>query len=186
MDFIRITLSGFGYDIQRDIITEKEYKKMEETNSLDNIWFKGLNKYLDDKCDKIKIQNDYGMYSGDLIVEVNDEVVLDIPISILDEVDNKVVKETYEHPKTNDIVMTTLQKHSGVISDMCFMSLDKFDVSDLGFTFKTIQGEDGFNIIDRLLSEIDYRGSSFKFNFSDTELLGSNVYFDNKKNNPTR
>ncbi len=185
MDFIRITLSGFGYDIQRDIITEKEYRRIEESNSLDDIWFKGLNEFLDDECDKIKIQNDYGMYSGDLIVEVNNEIVLDVPISILDEVDSRVRKETYRYPKTKDIVMTTIQKHSGIISDMYLVSLESFNISELNFIFKTIENENGTNITDRLLSEIEYMGDKFKVDFSDTELLGSNVYFDNKKNNPT-
>ena len=86
MDIVRIILNGYGCDISRGILTREEYTKLERSNSLDDIWVKGLYKYLGTKWERIDLQEDYGILNGDITIFVNDEVVLDVPISVLNSV----------------------------------------------------------------------------------------------------
>lgn len=186
MDIVRIILSGYGCEISRGIITKEEHRRMENSNSLDNIWVKGLYKYLGKKWQRIDLQEDYGITSGDILITVNDETVVDIPISVLDTLqfsddDSIVEREGYEYPKTKDVVMTTIQKHSGIIADIMFITSDEFDVSKLKFIRKDIHNEDNDVIIDSLISEIYYDGEPVPFGGSETDLRMSNIYFDTNK-----
>ncbi len=185
MDIVRIILSGYGCEISRGIITKEEYTKIEKSNSLDNIWVKGLYKYLGKKWERIDLQEDYGITSGDLLVTVNDETIVDIPISVLDTINfsngSIVQDEGYQYPKTNDIVMTTVQRHSGTIADIMFMTSDEFDISKLKFIRKEIHNENNDVIINSLISEVYYDGLPIKLGGSETDLRMSNIYFDNKK-----
>lgn len=185
MDIVRIILSGYGYEVSRGIITKEEYKKIEKSNSLDNIWVKGLYKYLGKKWERISIQEDYGITSGDILVTVNDETVIDVPISVLDSVqfsDGVIIEnEGCDYPKTKDIVMTTLQGHYGIISDIMFMTDSDFDISKLKFIRKNIHNEDNDVIVESLISAVYYDDEPVNFGGSETDLRMSNIYFDNKK-----
>jgi hypothetical protein len=179
MDIVRIILNGYGCDISRGILTREEYTKLERSNSLDDIWVKGLYKYLGTKWERIDLQEDYGILNGDITIFVNDEVVLDVPISVLNSVSSVDACE-YQYPRTSDIVMTTIQHHSGKISDMLFITSNTFDVTKLTFVCKDIHNENNEVIIESLISEVYYDGEPIPFGGSVTDLRMSNIYFDNK------
>ena len=186
MDIVRIILMGYGCEVSRGIITREEYKKLEKSNTLDNIWVKGLYKYLGKKWERIDLQQDYGITSGDILITVNEEIVVDIPITVLDTLNfnngSIVENEGYQYPKTKDVVMTTVQQHSGTIADIMFMTADEFDVSKLKFIRKEIHNEENEVIIDSLISEVYYDGEPIKFGGSETDLRMSKIYFDINKN----
>jgi hypothetical protein len=185
MDIVRIILSGYGCEVSRGIITKEEYKRIENSNSLDNIWVKGLYKYLGKKWERIDLQQDYGITSGDVLITVNEEAIVDIPISVLDSVNfnngSMVEDEGYQYPKTKDVVMTTVQQHSGTIADIMFMTSEEFDVSKLKFVRKEIHNENNDIIINSLISEVYYDGLPIPLDGSETDLRMSNIYFDTKK-----
>lgn len=185
MDIVRIILSGYGCEVSRGIITKEEYKRLEKSDTLDNIWVRGLYKYLGKKWERIHLQQDYGITNGDILVTVNEETIIDVPISVLDTLnftDGSIVEyEGYLYPKTKDIVMTTIQEHSGTIADIMFMTTDEFDVSKLKFIRKDIHNEQNEVIIDSIISEVYYDGEPIKFGGSKTDLRMSNIYFDIKK-----
>ena len=167
-------------EVSRGIITEEEYKKIENSNFLNNIWVKGLYKYLDEKWERIHLLEDYGITQGDITITVNDDTVLDLSTSVLESMDF-VDSEEYDYPVTNDVVMTTVQKHSGIISDIMFVTSEEFDLSKLKFVRKDIHNEHNEVIIDSLISEIRYDGLPIPFGGSETDLRMSNVYFDKKE-----
>ncbi len=191
MDIVRIILSGYGCEVSRGIITKEEHKRIENSDSLDNLWRKGLYKYLGKKWERIDLQQDYGITKGDILITVNEKEVLDLPISVLESLclskdDCMVEDEGYSYPKTNDVVMTTIQHHSGIISDIMFITADEFDVSKLKFVRKEIHNENNEVIIDSLISEVYYDGEPVPFGGGQTDLRMSNIYFDTKKNEKRR
>ena len=191
MDIVRIILSGYGCEISRGIITKEEHNRIKDSDSLDNIWVKGLYKYLGKKWERIDLQQDYGITKGDILITVNDEVVLDIPISVLESLcinENECLVEDlgYSYPETNDVVMTTVQRLSGTISDMMFVTSEEFDVNRLKFIRKEIHNENNETIIDSLISEVYYDGEPIELNGSETDLRMSNIYFDTNKNEKRR
>ena len=191
MDIVRIILSGYGCEISRGIITKEEHNRMKNSDSLDNMWVKGLYKYLGKKWERIDLQEDYGITKGDILITVNDDTVLDLPISVLESLcsNNKdclVEDEGYNYPKTNDVVMTTIQHHSGTISDIMFMTSEWFDINKLKFIRKEIHNENNETIIDSLISEVYYDGEPLEFGGSQTDLRMSNIYFDTKKDEKKR
>lgn len=191
MDIVRIILSGYGCEVSRGIITKEEHKRIENSDSLDNLWRKGLYKYLGKKWERIDLQQDYGITKGDILITVNEEEVLDLPISVLESLclsgDDCMVEDWgYSYPKTNDVVMTTIQHHSGTISDIMFITADEFDVSKLKFARKEIHNENNEVIIDSLISEVYYDGEPVPFGGGQTDLRMSNIYFDTKKNEKRR
>jgi hypothetical protein len=191
MDIVRIILSGYGCEVSRGIITKEEHRRIENSDSLDNLWVKGLYKYLGEKWERIDLQQDYGITKGDILITVNEEEVLDLPISVLEslclnENDCMVEDEGYSYPKTNDVVMTTIQHHSGVISDILFITDGEFDVSKLKFIRKEIHNENNETIIDSLISEVYYDGVQLSIDGSKPDLRMSNIYFDTNKNEKRR
>jgi len=191
MDIVRIILSGYGCEISRGLITKEEHNRIENSDSLDNLWVKGLYKYLGKKWERIDLQQGYGITKGDIVITVNGEVVLDLPISVLDSLylsDNDCVVEyvDYNYPKTNDVVMTTIQHLSGIISDILFITTDEFDIHKLKFIRKDIYNENKEIIIGSLISEVYYDGEPLELGGSQTDLRMSNIYFDNKKNEKKR
>jgi hypothetical protein len=191
MDIVRIILSGHGCEISRGIITKEEHKRIENSDSLNNIWVKGLYKYLGKKWERVDVQEDYGITSGDILITVNDNTVLDVPISVLESLclkQDDCMIEDYDcsYPKTDDVVMTTIQRHSGIISDMIFVTTDWFDINKLKFIRKEIHNENNDTIIDSLISEVYYDGTPISFGGSQTDLRMSNIYFDTSNNEKRR
>jgi hypothetical protein len=181
MDIVRIILDGYGCDVARGIITKEQYRQIEESDALDNLWIKGLYKKLGKKWERIDLQEDYGIITGDLTILVNDEEVLDLPTSVLESItlDESIIKkEEYDYPRTKDVVMTTVQYLSGRIADIMFITNGDFEVSKLRFITKDIHNEDNDIIIESLISEIYYDGEPIPLVGSDTDLRMSNIYFD--------
>jgi len=181
MDIVRITLKGYGCEVGRGIITKEQQKKIEKSKTLDNIWVKGLYKHLDKKWKRIELSSyDYGITSGDVIITVNNRNILDVPVSILglDMGEQPILnKIQHNYPKTDDVVMTTLQYEQGVIADMMFI-VNSFDITKLTFTEKDIHNNKDGVIISSLISEVSYDGVVIPFTGSETDLRLSNVYFN--------
>ena len=178
MDTVRIILHGYGYEVARGIISKEQHKKIKNSKYLDNVWIKGLYKYLGEKWERIEEELwDYGITNGDIRIYVNDEEVLDLPISVIDTVSDVDTKE-HHHPITEDVVMTTVQCQYGVIADIMFMLDGEFEIQKLKFVEKDIHNQSNEVIINSLISEIWYDDYRLPLNGSSTELRTSNVYFD--------
>ena len=181
MDIVRITLMGQGYDVVRGIVSKQEYNKLK--NSLNNVWIKDLNKKLRKKLKGfVEEFHDYGITNGDITITVNDEEILNLPISVLDSYSfndvNLVDLEGYAYPITNDVVMTSIQKLDGVFMDVIFITEEDFNINKFKFIEKEIQNEKENTIINSLISEVYYDGELINFTGNNTELRMSNIYYD--------
>jgi hypothetical protein len=181
MDIVRITLMGQGYDVVRGIVSKQEYNKLK--NSLNNVWIKDLNKKLRKKLKGfIEEFHDYGISSGDIIITVNEEEVINLPISVLNSYSfndvNLVELEGYMYPITDEVVMTSVQKIDGILMDVMFITEEDFDINKFKFIEKEIQNEKEDTIINSLISEVYYDGQLINFTGNNTELRMSNVYYD--------
>lgn len=181
MDIVRITLTGQGYDVVRGIVSKQEYNKLK--NSLNNVWIKDLNKKLRKKLKGfVEEFHDYGITNGDITITVNDEEILNLPISVLDSYSfndvNLVDLEGYTYPITNDVVMTSIQKLDGVFMDVIFITEEDFNINKFKFIEKEIQNEKENTIINSLISEVYYDGELINFTGNNTELRMSNIYYD--------
>lgn len=184
MDIVRVTLSGYGCDVVRGIITKKDYEGFENSDSLVDIWVKDLNKKIIKKNSFKQEFHDYGITKGDIIVTVNDSEILNLPINILDSYtfnDVEIVDlEGYNYPITEDVIVTSIQSFEGIIMDVIFITKDDFDFSKFKFIQKEIHDEYEKPIITSLISEIYYDGERIKFNGANIDLRMSKVYFDTK------
>ena len=182
MDIVRITLSGYGYDVVRGIVEKRNYNKLKNSNSLDNIWVKNLN----DKITKnwhsfIEDFRDYGITNGDISITVNDEEIISLPIHALRDTFEGldwVDLEGYQYPVTDDVVMTSIQRLEGTFMDVIFVTSEDFDLSKLRFIEKEIQNEKEETVIDSLISEVYYDGELIDFTGDNTELRMSNIIFE--------
>jgi hypothetical protein len=182
MDIVRIILDGYGCEVARGIITEEQHQKIKNSTTLDNIWVKGLYKYLGKKWKRIEEQLwDYGIINGDLKITVNNKPILDLPSETLSAI-GFVDSKKYYYPNTDDVVMTTVQYHSGVIADVMFMIDGEFNIDKLKFIEKEVHNENNEIIIDSLISEIWYDDYKIPLEGSSTDLRMSNVYFDTNDN----
>lgn len=199
MDIVRITLSGYGYDVTRGIVATKDYKKIKNSASLDNIWIKGLNKKLGKQWDGFREQfHDFGITRGDIVITVNDEEIINLPISVLNSYsfnDVELVElEGYAYPITEDVVVTIVQELQGTLMDVIFVTDEEFDFSKFKFIEKDIHNEKEKAIVNSLISEVYYDGQFINFTGDNTDLRMSNIYFDtgdkkfqkNEKNNNRR
>jgi len=181
MDIVRITLVGRGYDVVRGIVSKQEYNKLKD--SLNNVWIKDLNKKLSKKLKGfIQEFHDYGITKGDIVITVNDEEMINLPISVLDSYSfdgvDLVELEGYHYPVTTDVVMTSVQRLEGVFMDVIFITEDEFDINKLKFIEKEIQDENENTIIDSLISEVYYDGEQIIFTGNDTDLRMVEIYYD--------
>jgi hypothetical protein len=195
MDIIRITLAGQGYDVIRGIVAKKEYNKIK--NSLNNVWVKDLNKRIAKNLKGfIKEFHDYGIAKGDMVITVNNQEFVNLPISVLEGYSfngaDLVDLEGYSYPIVDDdVVITSVQKLEGVFMDVMFITQEEFDITKLKFVEKIIQDENENTIIDSLISEVYYDGQEIIFTGNNTDLRMAKIYCDigkekvikNEKNN---
>jgi len=184
MDIVRIILTGReGYDVVRGVITKSVYEEIENSNSLDNVWNKDLNKIFKKNWKIKKEFHDFGIKKGDITVQLNGEEIINLPIDILEDYifsDFSLVEEEgYGYPVTNDIVMTSLQTLEGTFMDVIFVTEEEFDFNKFKFVQKTIHDENEKIILDKLISEVYYDGVLLNFSGIETELKMSKVLFDN-------
>jgi hypothetical protein len=183
MDIVRITLVGQGYDAVRGIVTKKDYNKLKSSNSLDNVWIKNLNKKISRKLKGFTQEfHDYGITNGDIAVTVNDEEIINLPISVLNSYSFNDIElvdlEGYNYPITDEVVMTSVQKLEGIFMDVVFVTKEDFDFSKFKFIEKEIQDEKENTIISSLICEVYYDGELISFTGNNTELRMSNIYYD--------
>lgn len=181
MDIVRITLSGQGYDVVRGIVSKQEYTKLKD--SLNNVWIKDLNKKLSKKLKGfIQEFHDYGITKGDITITVNDDELINLPISVLNSYSfndvDLVELEGYHYPVTNDVVMTSVQTLEGTFMDVMFVTEEDFDINKLKFIEKEIQDENENVIIDSLISEVYYDGEQIIFTGNNTDLRMVKFYYD--------
>lgn len=181
MDIVRITLSGQGYDVVRGIVSKQQYNKLKD--SLNNVWVKDLNKKLSKKLkDFIEEFHDYGITKGDIAITVNDEEILNLPITVLNSYSfndvNLVDLEGYHYPITNDVIMTSVQTLEGTFMDVIFVTEEDFDLNKLKFIEKEIQDENENVIINSLISEVYYDGQKIIFTGNNTDLRMVKFYYD--------
>jgi hypothetical protein len=187
MDIIRITLAGQGYDVIRGIVAKKEYNKIK--NSLNNVWVKDLNKRITKNLKGfIKEFHDYGIAKGDMVITVNNQEFVNLPISVLEGYSfngaDLVDLEGYSYPIVDDdVVITSVQSLEGVFMDVMFVTKDDFDVNKLKFIEKEIQDEKENVIISSLISEVFYDGEQIMFTGNNTDLRMSKIYYDDKSSN---
>jgi len=185
MDIVKITLSGQGYDIVRGVVAKKVYNKLKNSETLNNIWIKNLNRQLKKELKSFKQEfHDYGITNGDIVVSVNGEELINLPISVLNSYSFDNVElvdlEGYAYPITDDVVITSIQKVEGIIMDVMFVTQEEFDFTKFKFIEKEIQNENEETIISSLISEVYYDGNPIIFTGIDTELRMANIYFDIK------
>jgi len=183
MDIVRVTLIGCGYDVARGIVTKKDYNRINNSTSLDNIWIKGLYKKLGKRWGGIEQKfHDYGITNGDIIITVNNEELINLPVSVLNSCsfgDGDLVDlEGYTYPITDEVVVTSIQELKGTFMDVVFFIEEEFNFNKFKFIEKEIQDENEETIIHSLISEVYYDGELINFNGDNTELRMSKIHFD--------
>lgn len=186
MDIVRIKLQGpEGYDITRGIVTKKVYNNIENSNTLDNVWIKDLNEKIKKDWEIKKDFHDFGIKKGDLIIELNGEEIINIPLTFLDgftfsDID-LIEEEGYGYPVTSDIVLTSMQQLEGIFMDVIFITEEPFDFNKFKFIKKVIHNEKEEVILNDLISEVYYENVLLSFEGGSTELRMSKVFFDNEE-----
>lgn len=180
MDIVTIQLEGYGCEVTRGKITEKDYKFLK---NLDNLWVKNLRQHLKKYISINKETHNYGILKGDICIKVNDDIVLDLPISILDTQDNVVYIEENKI-NSSSIVVTTLQHMEGVVSDTTFLLDGEFNINKLVFIKKHIKDNVDNNLVDGLLCQVYYDGIEIPLSNGITDLRMSELFFNkpNEKN----
>jgi len=182
MDIVRIKLFGKGFDVTRGIVTKKDYNKIKNSSTLDNVWTKKLGKKIEKNFTGFKTEfNDYGVSKGDLIIQVNGEEFINIPISVLDGYsfgDGELIElEGYHYPITDGVVVTSVQELEGTFMDVIFITAEEFDFSKFKFIRKEIQDENEKTLFN-LIAEVYYDGDFIMFDGDNTDLRMSNINFD--------
>ena len=180
MDIVKITMNGYGCEINRGILLEENYKKLEKY--LNNLWIKNLFKELKKETNIEKEVKEYGIIKGDIKIEVNGEILIDTPITSFEAlVNNK--KETIKYPITKKIIVTSIQHQEGILSDTMFILDDKFDLNKITLIKKDINNKVDNTLVSALYCEIYYDGELIPMMEDLTDLRMSRLYFENSKKN---
>ena len=170
MDVIRITMNGYGCEVNRGIVPKGNEEKLK--SSLNNVWFKNLYKKLEEK----------GLIKGDIRIEVNGEVEVEMPIRAFETiVKNK--KEKVKYPITKDVVITSIQHQEGLFSDTIFILKDGFDLNKLLLIKKDIKDKVDNTIVSSLYCELHYDGEIIPMMDTFTDLRMSRLYLENQNKN---
>jgi uncharacterized pyridoxamine 5'-phosphate oxidase family protein len=182
MDIVKITMFGYGCEIGRGTVNNKDYKKLKELTN--NVWHKNLIKKIKEDTDiEIKIiSEDYGIIKGDIKIEVDGNVILDSEILTLDVLnENIITKEIVDYPNTDDILVTTVQHMEGIICDMLLVIDDKFDLNKLKIVRKDIMYNVDNPSVSSLYCELYYDGEKIILTDSTTDLRNSRLYLEKVK-----
>jgi hypothetical protein len=178
MDVIRITMNGYGCEVNRGIVPEGNEEKLK--SSLNNVWFKNLYKKLEEKTKIKKIVEEKGLIRGDIRIEVNGEVEVEMPIRAFETiVKNK--KEKVKYPITKDVVITSIQHQEGLFSDTIFILKGGFDLNKLLLIKKDIKDKVDNTIVSSLYCELHYDGEIIPMMDTFTDLRMSRLYLENQK-----
>lgn len=178
MDIVKITMNGYGCEINRGIVSDGCEKKLE--SSLDNVWYKNIFERLEEKTKIEKVVNEVGLIKGDITIEVNDHVLIETSISSFETLissEEKIVN----FPKTDGVVITSIQHQEGVISDTIFVLDEDFDINKLKIIKKDIKDKVDNIIISSLYCELYYENEIIPLTGNLTDLRMSRLYFENVK-----
>lgn len=177
MNIVRITMDGYGCEIARGIIPKKDYKNV--TKSLDNVWTKNLyDKLVKKEFKNINEQfHVLGLINGDLTIEIDGDVILEIPISVTNS-NGMSIKEVYEYPESKDIVLTSVQHQEGIVCDTMFITSEDFDINKLHIVEKQIEGKVDNPLLPSLYCEIRYDGETVPITGTITDLRMSRLFYD--------
>lgn len=182
MDIIKISMVGYGCEIARGTITPQDHKKVK--NIIDNVWHKNLFKKLKKEIDIKTYSEDLGIIKGDIRIELNDELILDNQISTLEVLDIVEIRgEEIKYPKTNDVVITTVQHQEGVICDNIFITAEDFDITKLKLVKKNIIYNVDKPLMASLYCDLYYDGEKIHLTDSKTDLRTSRLYLEKIKHN---
>lgn len=180
MDIVKLTLIGYGCHIARNVINPDDYIKLEKSNKLDDVWDKniynriksGLNSFNEDL-------NCFGLIKGDIIIECNDKIILDLPINVLeDSTDILVIEQFYSNDSDNTAIIS-IQEQEGVICDTILIIDGEFEFSKLKIIKKEITYNIDKSLVLPVYCEIYYGDEIIDFLGSDTELRMSRILFNN-------
>lgn len=182
MDIVKITMFGYGCEIARGTINETNYKKFKK--NVDNVWHKNLIKKLKEKSDIKILSEDYGIVNGNIRIEVDEEVILDSEITTLEVVnENLILNKIIPYPKTEDVVITTVQHQEGVICDMLLIVNEPFDINKLKLIRKDIIYNVDNPLVSSLYCELYYDDEEILLTDSVTDLRTSRLYLEKIKKN---
>lgn len=187
MKIVRVTMRGYGCEIARGIISKSDYKKVEDSSSLDNVWLKDLykNKVRKEYKNLEEQFHHIGLISGEIIVEVDNEIKLELPIEVVDH--NDMGKfEKIRYPKTDKVVLTSIQNQEGIVCDTMFITYDDFEMEKLEIVKKEIEGKVDIPLIPSLYCEIRYDGETVPIGGTITDLRMSRILYDNHGENKNR
>lgn len=179
MKIVRITLNGHGCEIARGIISKKDYVKVSKSHNLDEVWLDNLyNEKVKKEFQNIEEQiNEIGLISGDITIEVDNEIVLDTPINIL-EVNGMCRYRKINYPETENIVLTSIQNVEGVVCDTIFVTAEDFDIKKLTVIKKEVETKVDFPQIPSLFCQIRYDNEIIPITGKITDLRMSRLYYD--------
>ena len=84
-----------------------------------------------------------------------------------------------EYPKTNEVVITSVQHQEGVFSDNLFILCDNFDINKLSIIKKDIKNKIDNLLVSSLYCELYYDGELIPMTDNSTDLRMSRLYFEN-------
>lgn len=180
MDIVKITMNGYGCEINRGIVPNGKEKKLE--SSLNDVWFKNVFEKLGEKTKIKKVINEIGLIKGDVLIEVNGEILIETSIESFETLIGSE-QTTVEFPKTNGVVITSIQHQEGVISDTIFILDEDFDINKLKIIKKDIKDRVDNTIISSLYCEMYYEDEIIPMMGNLTDLRMSRLFFEKRKEN---
>jgi hypothetical protein len=182
MDIVKITMFGYGCEIGRGTIKQKDYKKLKNLD--EDVWHKNLIKKLKETkdIDLEIISEDYGIIKGDIKIEVEGETVLDTQVTTLDILnENIITNQIVEYPNTEDIVITTVQHLEGIICDTLIVIDEDFDIKNLKLIRKDIIYNVDNPLVSSLYCELYYNNEKIPMTDPITDLRNSRLYLEKLK-----
>lgn len=178
MDIIKITMVGYGCEISRGVIPRGKETNIE--SSLNDVWFKNLFDRLGETTEIKKLVSEVGLIKGDIIIEVNGDIIFNTSINSFEVLINSKL-ETVNYPKTEDVIITSVQHQEGVFSDTIFILDDHFVLEKLSLIKKEIKDKVDNVIISPLYCELYYDGELIPMMDNLTDLRMSRLYLENTK-----
>jgi len=176
MELVRITMEGYGCEINRGTVHKEDYLKLEK--SLNNIWQKNLFEEIEKKVELKKDTHTLGLIKGEIKIEVEGEIIIDTSVKVFETL-VCTIDEVIEYPKTEEVVITTVQHQEGIFLDTIFIIDGKFETSKLSIIKKEINDKVDNSLESSLYCELYYDGQLIPMTEKLTDLRMSRLYFEN-------
>ena len=182
MDIVKITLIGYGCEIARGTISNKNQNKVNKI--INDVWHKNLFKKIKKETEIKTYSEDYGIIKGDIIIEVNGEQIVEHKLTTLEILNFiEIEEEKIEYPRTEDVILTTVQHQEGQICDTIFVTKEYFDVTRLRLIKKNIEYNIDKGLTSSLYCELYYDNEKIPLMSKNTDLRTSFLYLENDKDN---